>query len=363
MATFAERFKKIQNKYFDKGTKGTLTAPTSPSTLAAFESEVSTLFKEQEAAKEAQSPAPQGGMPNTFDGGGLLELLRGDPNQNNLVSPEDAILGSGLPNSGATTLYSGAGTGRTDMYSTLMGNIADIGIPEITFEEEQEMYEAEYDYSATTDKPLVPGEGGVYVPKIPKKEPGPNPDGNWLQRNAGIIGNIGAGVAPIASKLLARNSIKAPKRIDPTQYIPSVKSRWYDSSAIENKFMQNNASAINTLRNSTGDFESLAKAINSSTYNTNTGIGLENMRGQQLNMSEQGRIDALVSEANKINAVQNTQADIDLVTRQDKIAQIERGYTTGIGDDVGGIFRDIASSKLAKEIAAEKAKYATLSAK
>ena len=98
MATFAERFKKIQKKYFDKSSTGELVPPNSKTTMAAFDSEVQYLFKEQEALKaqqQAQQPqqAPQQGMPpqqfamggtlpsvgNIFGGGGNTEVTEDPP--------------------------------------------------------------------------------------------------------------------------------------------------------------------------------------------------------------------------------------------------------------------------------------------
>ena len=185
---------------------------------------------------------------------------------------------------------------------------------------------------------------------------------NWFSRNQEMIGLVGSGVAPILSKMLAANSIDDPERIDPTKYVPSIKSKWFDPTAIETKMMQNNATAINTLSKSTGDFDSLSKSVNSSTYGTNTALGETMVGGQKLNMMEQARIDDLVSGALKFNAGQETQADIDVVSRQDKIDQIKRGYITGAGDDVGGIFNDMAASSLAKVLAEKKAALARLTA-
>ena len=160
--------------------------------------------------------------------------------------------------------------------------------------------------------------------------------GKWLGDNQEMIGLAGSAIAPIASKLIARNSIDDARRIDPTEYIPSVNSKWFDSTPMETQFQQNNATAINSMANSTGDFDSLMKGAINSTYSTNMAMGQGMMEGQKLNMTENARIDSLISEATKYNAGMNSQADIDQVSRQDNIDQIKRGYTVGIGDDLGG---------------------------
>lgn len=77
MATFAERFKKLQRKYYGVDSKGVLnTSSNSASITAAFESEAEALYKEQEAMKQALE-AKENKKPNAVEGGTLPTVPEG----------------------------------------------------------------------------------------------------------------------------------------------------------------------------------------------------------------------------------------------------------------------------------------------
>jgi len=116
------------------------------------------------------------------------------------------------------------------------------------------------------------------------------------------------------------------------------------------------ASANYKLASGTGDFDSMLKGMRTINDTVGSKMGSIMQEGQKLNMGEQARIDSILSEAAKYNAEKNTVADIDLVTRQDNVDTLRRGYKTGIGENVGGIFNDLSASMLAKKLGTIKGK-------
>ena len=80
MATFADRFKKLQKKYFGTNSKGDiLTSSNSPSTNTAFDGEATALFAEQEAMKVAMEGKTN--TPNTFAFGGTTLDVKVEDNK------------------------------------------------------------------------------------------------------------------------------------------------------------------------------------------------------------------------------------------------------------------------------------------
>ena len=350
MATFAKRFKSIQRKYFGSDAKGNVRASThSPTILAAFESEVEQLAAEQEQYKQEngiQSPGQTNGPPQ-----------QEQPQQPQLPAmvPYGGSVGDGNGN-----MFSLGTDGKDEdpdwLYQSQYGPRAvESETPRVLQARNAAITGAPHTYVTDARNTYMPDKPANYITEDFSDYKPLSDDGNgenWLQRNS--IGEkaayAGAGIAPLLANYLAKSSIEDPKRLDPREYNPSIKSTWFDSRAAETNINNMAASANYGIQQGTGDFDSMLKGYNTINQSAAAQMGSIMQEGQKLNMAEQARIDTLLSDAGKYNAEKNTVADIDLATRQDNTNATRRGYDVAMGENVGGIFNDIGASMLAKKL-------------
>ncbi|RKX64181.1 MAG: hypothetical protein DRP42_06800, partial [Tenericutes bacterium] len=173
---------------------------------------------------------------------------------------------------------------------------------------------------------------------------------------------LAGGIAPILTNLANRKSLKDPSLIKPEVYQPSIKSKWYDADPMDAILSNQLASARASLSSRGGDSGSYLEGLRALSFDSATARGGAQIQGQKLNMAEQSRIDMLLSDANKVNSGNLTQARIDQAQRQDNVDSLRRDYLTGVGDNISGIFGDISSAMLAKELAPLYGQQTTLDA-
>ena len=198
--------------------------------------------------------------------------------------------------------------------------------------------------------------------------------GTYTQGKKGFFGKIGqsmkdnpedyynvlAGLTPAITNFRNLKDVRDPSRVTPKAYRPSIKPTWFDSLPIEERIQQGTASSVYGLGERGTDADSYIKGLRMINQDAQSNLGLNMMEGQKLNMAEQRRIDTLLSDANKYNTGNENQANIDFHQEVLDTDQLKRDYVAGIGDNVGGIFKDIADSKLAKKVGEQAEKLAKI---
>lgn len=162
--------------------------------------------------------------------------------------------------------------------------------------------------------------------------------------------NALSGAAAIGTNYANYKSIEMPDKITPQMYNPSIKPTFFDSAAIEAGIDNQFSTAAYGLTNKSSDINNYLAGLKQLQSAAGEGLSTAMLEGQKLNMGEQGRIDALVSDSMKFNTENMNAADIDWEQRKDNARQLKRDYRAGIGDAAGGIFKDIADSKLALKL-------------
>jgi hypothetical protein len=171
-----------------------------------------------------------------------------------------------------------------------------------------------------------------------------------------------SGLTQVAGNLINKNRVGDPKKIEPAMYTPSVKPTFFDSTPVEARLNQMLASSSYGIMNKSSDMGNYITALRTVANDTSEVMGQQMMEGQKLNMGEQGRIDAMVSDAGKINTEASNQAMIDWEQRKDYAAQLKRDYSAGAWENVGGIFETISNYELAKKLGPLYKQVATLEA-
>jgi hypothetical protein len=197
---------------------------------------------------------------------------------------------------------------------------------------------------------------------LPQETKYPSRIGQFLGNNSENLMALAGGIAPIATNLANRRSLRDPSLIEPEIYRPSIKSTWYDPAGMDAILSNQLASARTSLANRGGNTDDYLTSLRSVNFDNAIARGTAQIEGQKINMQEQARIDALLSDANKVNATSLTQARIDQAQRQDNVDSLRRDYLTGVGENVHGVFSDISDAMLAKKLAPLMGKKETLDA-
>lgn len=330
--TFAARAKSIQNKY--------KFADRDPVQRESMYDELQQLADEQEALKQSMGVQSEG---NQFAPGGWLDPgPKKTPNFSNFNFNEVM----GLPEINPSTKGDGMNSFQFQ---------AGIDIPEFSLSK------------FTSSDPLVktwsPGEtigekGARLFPLNSVTEGGgmANKSSFWdklkgdFKENPENYFNALSGAAAIGTNYANYKSIEMPDKITPQMYNPSIKPTFFDSAAIEAGIDNQFSTAAYGLTNKSSDINNYLAGLKQLQSAAGEGLSTAMLEGQKLNMGEQGRIDALVSDSMKFNTENMNAADIDWEQRKDNARQLKRDYRAGIGDAAGGIFKDIADSKLALKL-------------
>lgn len=315
--TFADRAKDVMKKYpYHKN---------SATDNESMMDELQNLADEQEAIKKAQGGAQegaQGGMgEQLFAGGGFTELLRNAVNTiNTYADPEEPDVYENVTPSAE--------------YEKLMPTNEEMGIEKIT---------------------KGPGD----TTKVGNLLRGLKGD---IQENPENYFNALSGLTPALTNYANLRSVKDAKKVSPVHVKPHVNPKYYDSNPLMETLQQNLASANYSIGQKGSDMDSYIAGLRTVNQDTNTSIGMAELEGQKLNMNENARVDNIITDARKINTAEENQANVDFHQEELDVDQLKRTYRMGIGQNIGGIFKDMADSRLAVKIGKQEEILAKLNA-
>jgi hypothetical protein len=193
-----------------------------------------------------------------------------------------------------------------------------------------------------TDQEMSTTKAGDFMRNV-KSDIGENPE-NYA--------NVAAGLSPAVTNYINMKKVGDASRVDPIHEKPVIKPTFFNNEPIQAKLNQGMASASYNLSKQGGDFDNFSKSLMEVNNATNLASGMAEVEGQKINMSQQNLYDKILTDANKTNTAADNQANVDFHQEQIDKNQLKSDYRAGIGQNIGGIFKDIADYNMGKKVGA-----------